>query len=86
MGVSLTTVPGGGVGVVSVQAGGPAAKAGIEAGSRITAVAGHRVLSVAELAAVLAERKPGQRISVDLVTPSGSSKSVELTLGEFPGS
>ncbi len=86
MGVSLTTVPGGGVGVVSVQNGGPAAKAGIQPGSRITAIAGRPVVTVEELATVLAGKKPGDRISVALVTPSGQKRTVQLTLGTFPGS
>lgn len=73
-----------GVDVVTVVAGGPAAGAGIQAGSAITAVGGHNVADSNALSQVLSGYQPGDRVAVDLRLPDASAKTVTVTLGERP--
>ncbi|HET9970528.1 MAG TPA: trypsin-like peptidase domain-containing protein [Streptosporangiaceae bacterium] len=75
-----------GVGIVSVTAGGPAAKAGLRAGDLITAVNGTATPDTQTLAAVLANLRPGQVASVRVDRASGGSATVKVTLGQLPGS
>ena len=71
-----------GVGVVSVQPGGAAAKASMQAGDIIVSVAGQPTRSVTAMQAVLALRKPGDRVAVRL-TRNGSFSTVMVTLGSL---
>ncbi|MDQ6918850.1 MAG: PDZ domain-containing protein, partial [Candidatus Dormibacteraeota bacterium] len=73
-----------GVDVVTVVAGGPAAKAGIQAGWVITAIGGHNVSDSSALSQALSAYKPGDKVGVALRLPDGSSKTVTVTLGERP--
>ena len=73
-----------GVDVVTVVAGGPAAQAGIQAGWVITAIGGHEVADSSGLSQALAAYSPGNRVSVTLRLPDGSTKTVTVTLGERP--
>jgi putative serine protease PepD len=75
-----------GVYVGSVTAGGPAAKAGIQVGDVIVSVAGKATMTSDDLGSVLAARKPGQTVKVKVVRQSGSTATVDVTLGEYPGS
>ncbi len=75
-----------GVGVVAVQPGGPAAKAGLRPGEIITAVAGQPTLDSEALAAVLADLRPGQRVAVRIIKPSGATDVLQITLGQLSGS
>jgi putative serine protease PepD len=68
-----------GTGIIAVTPGGAAAKAGIQAGDIITALAGQPVPSVAALQSVLAARKPGDRVQAR-VTRNGTQSTVQLTL------
>ena len=77
---------GNGVYVGSVAADGPAAKAGIQVGDVIVAVAGKPTPTSDELGSVLAAHKPGQTVKVKVVRQNGSSATVDVTLGEFPAS
>lgn len=72
-----------GVGVVSVTAGGAAAKAGIEPGSVITSVHGTPTLSTDALSQVLATVRPGQQVKVALSRPNGTQTTVQVTLGRI---
>jgi putative serine protease PepD len=74
-----------GVYIGSVTAGGPAAKAGIGAGDVIVSVAGNPTPSSNDLGSVLADHRPGQTVKVKVVRQNGSSTTVDVTLGEFPG-
>jgi putative serine protease PepD len=71
-----------GTGVVSVTPGGAAAKAGIQAGDVITALAGQPVPSVAALQSVLATHKPGDRVPARL-SRNGTESTVQVTLGSI---
>jgi S1-C subfamily serine protease len=64
----------------SVEAGSPAAAAGIPAGSVITAIAGASVTSGATLGTVLHVHKPGEHVAVTWVDSKGSHTS-NVTLG-----
>ena len=84
LGVSIGDT-GEGVYVGTVSAGSPAAKAGIKAGDVIVAVAGSPTLSSDDLGSVLAAHRPGETVKVKITRQSGSSTTVDVTLGEFPG-
>jgi putative serine protease PepD len=74
-----------GVGVVSVDPGGPAATAGIQAGDVLTSVAGKPVHTTQQLAGVLAGLDVGQTVPVAVVT-GGGQRTVQVTLGQLAGS
>jgi putative serine protease PepD len=91
LGVSVETVAGqdgqpAGVGVAAVTAGGPAAKAGLRPGTVITAVNGQSTTDTAALAAVLAGLRPGQRVPVDVLIADGRKRTIDVILGQLPGS
>lgn len=91
LGVSVETVAGpdgkpAGVGIAAVTAAGPAAKAGLRSGDIVTAVGGFATKDTAALAAALAGMRPGQRIPVKVLAPDGSSRVIDVTLGQLPGS
>src|ERR1700694_3046189 len=73
-----------GVDVVSVVAGGAAAQAGIQAGWVITAIGGHDVADSNSLSQALSAFSPGNKVSVTVRLPDGSTKSITVTLGERP--
>jgi putative serine protease PepD len=74
-----------GVGIVSVTAGGAAAKAGLQPGDVITGVNGTDTPAQADLAEALANLPVGQTVSVDY-TRDGKKQSAQVTLGELPSS
>jgi len=91
LGVGVSTVAGSdgapaGAGVISVTAGGPAAKAGIKAGSVITAVNGTPTPDVQSLSAALAGLRPGDVAKVAVTTADGHHETVRVTLGQLPSS
>jgi S1-C subfamily serine protease len=71
-----------GVGVVSVTAGGPAAKAGVKPGDVIVAVAGQPTPDSAALQSVLAAHKPGDRVQLRILRPGGEMTGT-VTLGSL---
>lgn len=79
-----TTTASGGVGVESVLAGGPAAKAGISAGSEITAVDGRHVRSGQALRTLLGTKDPGSSVAVVWIDPRGQRHSGSVTLASGP--
>jgi putative serine protease PepD len=70
-------------GQVGVQPGSPAAKAGLQAGDKITAVDGHTVNTVNQFIATIADYSPGDTVTFT-VDRSGSTKQVKVTLGNQP--
>ena len=70
-----------GVLVQSAREGGPAAEAGIEQGDVILALDGERVDRAGDLQQEVAERSPGDEVSVTLVR-DGERREVEVELGE----
>jgi serine protease Do len=65
------------------QDGGPAAKAGIDAGDVITAVNGTEVKDSRDLARTISMMAPGTSVKLD-VLHKGAAKTMTLTLGEMP--
>jgi putative serine protease PepD len=85
LGVSIGDTGGNGVVVGTVQAGGPAAKAGVKPGDRIVALDGHPTPTAVELSAALSHLKPGQQAKLTLSGSQGGAKrTVTIRLGEFP--
>jgi putative serine protease PepD len=84
LGVELRSLPAGGVLVVSVVKGGPAAKAGAKPGDVIVSVAGQPVGSVDDLATALASHRPGDRVPVKVRHQDGSTDTLQVTLGRLP--
>ncbi|HZE00541.1 MAG TPA: trypsin-like peptidase domain-containing protein [Pseudonocardiaceae bacterium] len=76
----------GGMGVVSVVPGGPAAAAGIQPGEVITAMNNTPVHDASDLAQTLAGLDPGQKVDVNLTTAQGATRTVTVTLGQLAGS
>ena len=94
VGVSLDPTVSGGAGIAkgttsngqpAIAAGGPADKAGLQAGDIITAVDGTHVASVNEFVATIANYAPGDTVTLT-VNRGGQTKSVKLTLGAQPAS
>ena len=54
-------------------------------GDVITAVDGQTTASSDALGSVLAGLKPGQTVTVKVTHQSGTTASVKVTLGEYPG-
>jgi S1-C subfamily serine protease len=73
-----------GIYIGTVTAGGPASKGGIVVGDTITAVDGKTTQTLAALSAALSARKPGQSVSLRVLEQSGGSKTLTVTLGQFP--
>ncbi len=71
------------VGAVTDQS--PAARAGLQEGDVLTQVDGATVTGPDAVTAAIADRKPGDRISVS-ITRGGQARTVELTLGTRPAS
>jgi putative serine protease PepD len=91
LGVRVQTVTGpdgqpAGVGIATVTPGGPAAKAGLQPGDIITKVNGTATPDTETLATVVAGLHPGQQVSLGVTRPDGSTTTVNVTLGELPGS
>ena len=85
LGVGIGDTNGAGVLVQSVTTGGPASKAGLASGDVITSVNSQQTATVDDLTSVVSELKPGQTVTLAVVTQSGAHKTLHLTLGEFPG-
>jgi putative serine protease PepD len=94
VGVSLDPTVTGGAGIAKtassngqppIAPGGPAAKAGLQAGDLVTAVNGTHVASLNQFVAAIANYAPGTTVTLT-VDRGGSSKSVKLTLGSQPAS
>ena len=71
--------------ITQVQPGGPAAKAGLRAGDLITAVNGTPTPDQGTLADVIAGLAPGQTVPVTVTGPDGASRTVQATVGQYPG-
>jgi putative serine protease PepD len=65
--------------------GGPADRAGLQAGDEVTAVDGKAIESGDELRAAIDAKRPGDKLTLT-ITRSGDERTVEVTLGERPAS
>lgn len=73
-----------GVAIGAVVPDGPAAKAGVRAGEVIVELNKQPTLSEEAFNEALARLKPGQTVTLTVVTESGQRRTVTLTLGELP--
>jgi S1-C subfamily serine protease len=85
LGIQIGDTGGAGVYVGSVQGGQPAAKAGMSVGDIIVAVAGKPTPTTSALGDVLAGLRPGRRVKVVVERQGGGRKTLEVTLGQYPG-
>jgi putative serine protease PepD len=86
LGVGLVDTPSAtGVYVGSVTAGSPAAVAGIEVGNVIVAINGMSTATSGDLSSAVANLKPGQKVSVKITRQDGTSATLALTIGTYPG-
>jgi S1-C subfamily serine protease len=69
--------------IEQLSSGGPAAKAGLRQGDVITGADGKTVTDASDLLTVLAQKKPGDPISLK-VDRNGSNITVQAHLGELP--
>jgi S1-C subfamily serine protease len=86
LGVQVGDTGGQGVYVGAVRRGGPAAKAGFSVGDVIVSVAGTLTPTTTALGGVLARHDPGQRVKVVVRDQSGKQKTLQVRLGQYPGS
>jgi S1-C subfamily serine protease len=82
--VASATSGSGGVTVSGVVTGSAADKAGITAGSTITAIDGTTVTSNAALRAAIAPHHPGDTVSISWTTAAGKSHTAKVTFGTGP--
>jgi len=84
-GADAVSLSGASIGVVvtSLQANGPATKAGIVAGELITAVNGVSTPELTTLQTVLAGLKPGTSVTVFVTSPSGGRRNVSVELSDL---
>jgi S1-C subfamily serine protease len=81
----LVTGPAPGAVVAAVRPGGPAARAGIVAGDVITSIDGQAIRSSVDVAETLARLKSGQTVKIAITRRGGSSATVKVRLGQYPG-
>src|SRR5471032_523194 len=74
-----------GVYVSTVTAGGPAEKAGFKVGDVITAINGTPTPTTGDLSTVVSNLEPGQKVKVKVAHQDGSSATLQLTIGTYPG-
>lgn len=89
LGVSAQSVTGPGAAfrgvlVAQVVAGGPADRAGLEAGDMITSVAGRTISSASALSSLVLGRKPGDTLRITWVDPNGSETTAAVRLASGP--
>jgi S1-C subfamily serine protease len=70
--------------VVGVTANGPADKAGITTGSRITRVGDTKVTANTNVANLVRALEPGSQVEIEWRTASGRTKTATVTLGSSP--
>jgi putative serine protease PepD len=85
LGIRVGDTNGNGVMVGAVTPGGAAAKAGIRVGDTIESVNHSPTPSTVDLAAVLAELRPSQKVPVVVKHENGAKATMRVTLGGYPG-
>jgi putative serine protease PepD len=83
LGVSSSSSPSGGAVIASLVSGGPADKAGIQAGDLITSIDGQAIADSAALASYVASKQTGDHVHVS-VTRGGQIIAIDVQLGARP--
>jgi S1-C subfamily serine protease len=86
LGVETGTSPSGtaGAGIVTVEPGGPAARAGLRPGDTITALGEHPIGSPSALTDLMPLLRAGDSMSVQFVDPSGRGRTTTVLLNRGP--
>ena len=85
LGIQVASSPTGtGIVVSGVVAGSAAERAGITAGSMITALDGSAVSTNPQLRALIAPHHPGDTVSISWITAAGQSRTANVTFGSGP--
>jgi S1-C subfamily serine protease len=85
IGVSLQDAQASGAVIISVQAGSPAAKAGLVAGDTVTAMDGQTIPDASTLIEMTAAHKPGDTVKLTVQHAAGATATLTLTFGTLPG-
>ncbi|MFN2569065.1 MAG: S1C family serine protease [Candidatus Dormibacteria bacterium] len=85
LGVRVGIGFGGEVIIAQVDAGGPAAKAGLRRGDQITGINGTTIRTVSNLNEALGALKPDDRAVVEVTREDGSTDKISVTVGQLPG-
>jgi putative serine protease PepD len=80
LGVQVQDGAGSGAEVIGVEAGGPAAAAGIRAGDTIVGFDGASIDSTQALGSAIQAHEPGDRVEVEWIDPAGRQQSATVTL------
>ncbi|HTP18544.1 MAG TPA: trypsin-like peptidase domain-containing protein [Solirubrobacteraceae bacterium] len=72
--------------IVTVEPGGAASDAGVSAGDLIQRIDGSPIANASALGEALAAHRPGDKITLTILRPDGTTTSKSLTLGQLPGS
>jgi S1-C subfamily serine protease len=70
--------------VEGIVSGTAAAQAGLEAGDQITALGGHAITRAEDVAPLVADHDPGDRIKIVWIDQVGSQHSATVTIGASP--
>jgi hypothetical protein len=71
-----------GIVIASVDVGGPAARAGLASGDRVTAIAGVPVATAAALHAAIASQPPGSKLAIEAASPGGAARRIDCDVVE----
>ncbi|MGD9091792.1 MAG: PDZ domain-containing protein [Anaerolineales bacterium] len=82
--ISILTTPRLGFMVAEVISGGPADQAGLKAGDHIVKLDGQELERGANLADLIAEKQPGDKIVLEVIKPGQEPRQVSVTLGKHP--
>jgi putative serine protease PepD len=83
IGVLAAPTRGGGLRILKVVAGSPAAKAGIKVHSKLLAIDGRRVATAAGVKRLLLSKRPGDTLTLSIRPSGGAKRDVPITLGEL---
>jgi S1-C subfamily serine protease len=83
IGLLAAPVRGGGLRVLKVVPGSPAAKAGIPRHSKLLAIDGRRVATATGVKRLLLSRHPGETLTVTIQPSGGAKRDVAVVLGEL---
>ncbi|HEX6491125.1 MAG TPA: trypsin-like peptidase domain-containing protein [Gaiellaceae bacterium] len=78
------TTTGSGARLAQVKSGSPAASAGLKAGDVITSFGGQSIRSPDDLTSAVANKKPGDKVSLTYLRGNHQTKTTEVTLGTRP--
>lgn len=86
LGIQVASAQSSGSGVLisGTVSGTAAARAGLQAGDRITSIDGRKVTDGASIKAIMAQHHPGDSVSLTWTDTNGRSQSTTVTLGSGP--